>query len=193
MALQAILNLAREQVGLFTAGKLLLNRHYALLVAHLLVNPQEVEHACDLPAPYPWPFVVRLDSEGTPYLDVQPDITEEQRAGPAKRVAAALGGPFKQARALERGTTPVAVDRRARKKQAQLEAGKVAYELYPRYTLEGIVTHPKFRQAVAEIAATTTTGKRPAVTTRSTVLRYINLYLAAEGRPPLPRGRPRKH
>jgi hypothetical protein len=192
-SLQAITNLARERVKLFTERKLLLNRHYALLVAHLLVSPDEIHHARDIPPPYPWPFVVRLDPEDTPYLDVQPDIPEEQREGPAKRVAAALGGPFKQARALERGTTPAAVERRAQKRQAEVEVGKVGYELYPHHTLEGIVIHPRFMRAVAKIAETTTTGKRPAVTKPSTVLRYINLYIAAEGLPPLPRGRPRKH
>jgi hypothetical protein len=185
MALQAILNLVRESIGLFTPGKLLLNCHYRLLAAHLLVSHVEVQQARDLPPPYPWPFVIRLDAEDTPYLDRQPDLADEQRAA-ADRLETALRGSLKQAAPLPRGTRPAAVDRRAQKHQAQLEIGRVANELYKTKTPEAIVTHPTFTAALDDYRRTT--GTPLCIRSGKTVLRYINLYRQAEGLPPLRRG-----
>jgi hypothetical protein len=160
MGLQAIVNLARERVGLFTERKLLLNRHYALLLGHLLAHPQEIRHACAIPPPYPWPFVIRLDSERTPSLDVQPDI---RRPLPdlARSLAGALHSSLRQAGPAPYGAlakAPGAQDTSVPRKRKGLspERRRVAQvadrlmKLYPDLTLSAIRQHPLFEPAQIE-------------------------------------------
>jgi hypothetical protein len=187
MALQAILNLLREPIGLFTPGKLLLNAHYRLLAAHLLVSPEEIRQADALPTPYPWPFVIVLDAEGTPSLDRQPDLADEQRRA-ADRLESALRGSLKQAPPLPRGTRPAAVEKRTKKDQARFELGRVANELYKTTTPEAILAHPRFIAALEE--ARRATGATLHVGSADAVLRLITPYRQAVGLRLLPRGRP---
>ena len=152
---QCKINLAREQIGLCTKGKLLVNRHYTLLLAHLLVFPEEIHHARDIPPPYPWPFVIRLDAEGTPYLDRQADITKRQWPL-AKRIEKELQRQSKQAGRLPNRSLPktaktpdvsLECHEMSAKRRSVAEVVDRVMRLHPNKSWTFIRTHPLFEDA----------------------------------------------
>ncbi len=101
-ASQIVINLLRKGVGLFTPSDLTLNKHYALLIAHILLCPDDIVTAETIPDPYPWPFVIRRKAQGTPYVEVQVDAESGLRRA-AARVEGALHKSLQQAEPLPYG------------------------------------------------------------------------------------------
>ncbi len=188
VAFQVIANTIREGAGVFTAGKVRRNKHYALLVAHLLFWPEEIRQGGDIfDLCYPWPFVIRIDEEGSPRLERQEDIRDEGW-GIAQRIEAALFDDARQVDRLPYGTSQTARSRRDMKAERRLFAGEIANRLYETNSAEEIAKLPAFT------AALTADGGAVVGTIKSGdgVRKLIRLYREANNLPPLPRGRPPK-
>jgi hypothetical protein len=188
LAFQVIANTIREGAGVFTPGKLRRNKHYALLVAHLLFWPEEIGKGADIfDLCYPWPFVIKIDEEGSARLERQEDIRDEGWAA-AQRIEATL---FEDARQIDRlpyGTSPAAIDRRGMKAKRRLYAGEIANRLYETNDPEAIAKHSAFKAALAADGGAVV-GK---IGSGDRVLKLIRQYREANNLPRLPRGRPRK-
>jgi len=150
LAFQVITNTMREGAGVFTSGKVRRNKHYALLIAHMLCWPEEIHTGADLlPDCYPWPFVIKIDEEGTPRLERQDDIRGEGW-GIAQRIETALFDEARQADPLPYGTHPATESRRGERSDRRLLAGEVAYRLRQEGVgLKVIRTHPEFVAALS--------------------------------------------
>ncbi len=158
---QAAINVLRKEIGLFTPGKLRLNKHYNLLLAHLLLSPDEIHHAHDISVCYPWPFILRLDDEGSAHLERQRDITTSLQLA-ANKVERALFENEKQALRLARRASRKTVQKRNQHQDEQLSLGKIGYDLHTgpeRINYEGILIHPRFTSARERmVTKITTTG-----------------------------------
>lgn len=129
LAFQVIANTIREGAGVFTPGKLRRNKHYALLVAHLLFWPEEIRQGADIfELCYPWPFIIRIDEEGSARLDRQEDIRDEGW-DIAQRIETTLFEHARQADPLPYGTSSLAINRRKETANRRLAAGSIGYRL----------------------------------------------------------------
>ena len=188
LAFQVITNTIREGAGVFTAGKVRRNKHYALLVAHMLCWPEEIREGSDIfDSCYPWPFVIKVDEEGTPRLERQEDIRGEQW-DIAQRIETTLFEEARQADRLPHGASHTARGRRDMKAQRRLYAGEIANRLYDTMPPKTIAKHPAFKDALmADDGAAI--GR---IESDDGVRKLIRLYREAHNLPPLPRGRPSK-
>ena len=188
LAFQVVTNTIREGAGVFTLGKLRRNKHYGLLVAHMLCWPEPIEDASQILEPgYPWPFIIKVDEEGTPRLERQEDIRGEQW-DIAQRIETALFEDARQVDRLPHGASHTAKSRRDMKVERRLFAGEIANRLYDTIPPEAIAKHAAFKAALM-------TDDGPAIgriASGDGVRKLIRLYREAHNLPPLPRGRPPK-
>jgi len=76
-----ILNGQRLVASVFSLDNLRANKHYGLLLAHLIWCPDHIDDAAQLMAPlYPWPLVLKQDEVGILRLERQEDIGDSQWA-----------------------------------------------------------------------------------------------------------------
>jgi len=180
----------RDGVGVFTPGKLCRNKHYALLVAHAILWPDEIHAGADLlPDCYPWPFVIKLDEEGSPRLERQEDIRGEGW-DLAQRIETALFAVARQADDLPYGASAASVERRERGTRARLDAGRIVDRLYDEEQgkpgiIERIKKHRDFK-------AVWSNPDLQLVGVDDNIRAVRNEYRRAQGLPPVNRGRPRK-
>ncbi len=82
LGFEIVLNTQREAAGVFSPDNLRANKHYALLLSHLIWCPDPIHDAANLIAPpYPWPVVlVKRDAAETVRLERQEDIGDSQWA-----------------------------------------------------------------------------------------------------------------
>ncbi len=96
---EVILNTQREVAGVFSPENLRANKHYFLLLAHLIWCPDPINDASHLIAPpYPWPFLLKQDEVKTFRLERQEDIGDTQWKI-AEQIERKLFRDAKQARA----------------------------------------------------------------------------------------------
>lgn len=181
-------NKMREGAHVFTPGKLRRNKHYFLLIAHLLLWPEEVHAGADLlPHCYPWPFIIKIDEEGTPRLERQEDIRGEGW-DIAQRIEMTLFEDTRQVDRLPYGTSQTAKSRRDIKVERRLLAGEIANRLYDTMDPETIAKHPAFKVALTADDGSVV-GR---IDSGDGVLKLIRHYRGTHNLPPLPRGRPQK-
>lgn len=111
LGFEVVLNTQREAAGVFSPDSLRANKHYALLLAHLIWCPDPIHDAANLIAPpYPWPVVlVKRDAAETFRLERQEDIDDSQWEV-AERCERQLFREAKQTRAY--GVSAAAAGRR---------------------------------------------------------------------------------
>ncbi len=188
LAFQVITNTIREGAGVFTPGKLRRNKHYYLLVGHVLCWPEEIREGSDIIDPcYPWPFVIKVDEEGSPRLERQEDIRGEQW-DIAQRIEMTLFEDARQVDRLPYGTSQTAKTRRDIKVERRLLAGEIANRLYETMDPETIAKHPAFKTALTADDGSVV-GR---IDSGDGVLKLIRHYRGTHNLPPLPRGRPQK-
>ncbi len=188
LAFQVITNTIREGAGVFTPGKLRRNKHYYLLVGHLLCWPEEIREGSDIIDPcYPWPFVIKIDEEGSPRLERQEDIRGEQW-DIAQRIEMTLFEDARQVDRLPYGTSQTAKSRRDMKAERRLFAGEIANRLYETNGAEEIAENPAFTAALTADDGSVV-GR---IGSGDGVRKLIRLYRETNNLPPLPRGRPPK-
>jgi len=190
LAFQVVTNTIREGAGVFTLGKLRRNKHYGLLVAHMLCWPEPIEDASQILEPgYPWPFIIKVDEEGTPRLERQEDIRGEQW-DIAQRIETTLFEDARQADDLPYGASPTAVERRERVTRARLDAGRIVDRLYDEEQGKpGIIERIKER---GEFVAVWSNLDPQLADTADNIRAVRKEYRRALGLPPVNRGRPRK-
>lgn len=94
-----VLNGQRLVAGVFSLDNLRANKHYALLLAHLIWCPDPIDDAAHLIAPpYPWPFLLKQDEVKTFRVERQEDIGDTQWKI-AEQIERKLFRDAKQARA----------------------------------------------------------------------------------------------
>jgi len=185
---QVVANKMREGAGVFTPGKLRRNKHYFLLMAHVLLWPEEIRAGSDIiDLCYPWPFVIVLDEERTPRLQRQEDIRGEGW-DIAQRIETTLFEDARQADDLPYGASPTAVERRERVTRARLDAGRVVDRLYDEEQgkpgiIERIRKHRDFE-------AVWSNPDLQLVGVDDNIRAVRNEYRRAQGLPPVNRGRP---
>jgi hypothetical protein len=188
-------NVLRDKLGLFTEDFLLVNRHYTIMLAHVVVHPARITQASDLPVPYPWPFVIRVDQEETPALDRQHDLTTKQDKL-ADRIDRALRASPKQG---GRATYGAQSERWSQRGRARYNAGAKAYRLTERYVMAAIPGSPEFKENKEELEAAgvevpTEEGTYSSDSVRKWVSQLIEDFRETHpGLPPPRRGRPRRH
>lgn len=188
LAFQVITNTIREGAGVFTPGKLRRNKHYHLLIAHMLCWPEEIREGSDIIDPcYPWPFVIKIDEEGSPRLERQEDIRGEQW-DIAQRIEMTLFEDARQVDRLPYGTSQTAKSRRDMKAERRLFAGEIANRLYETNSAEEIAENPAFTAALTADDGSVV-GR---IKSGDGVRKLIRLYRETNNLPPLPRGRPPK-
>jgi len=190
LAFQVITNTIREGAGVFTPGKLRRNKHYFLLMAHVLLWPEEIRAGSDIiDLCYPWPFVIVLDEERTPRLQRQEDIRGEGW-DIAQRIETTLFEDARQADDLPYGASPTAVERRERVTRARLDAGRIVDRLYDEEQGKpGIIERIKER---GEFVAVWSNLDPQLADTADNIRAVRKEYRRALGLPPVNRGRPRK-
>ncbi len=182
----------RAQAKVFDPATVRANRHYGLLIGHLIVCPDPIHTAAEIPEPaYPWPFVIVLSAGATPRVERQEDIGHGQWKI-AERIERRLFKNAQQARVY--GASPAAVERQAKVARARQDAARVVCRLYDEGRQSGkasgaiignIIRHDDF------IAACSVPGAEVGVTER-TVRALHKEGRLARGEP-LPRsGRPTK-
>lgn len=194
VAFQVVTNRLREGVGVFTPGKLHRNKHYYLLVAHMLCWPEPIEDGHDIiDWAYPWPFVIVLDEERTPRLQRQEDIRGEGW-DIAQRIETALFEEARQTDPLPYGASAAAVERHDRRHdraiRARVNVGRVVDRLYDEEQGKpGIFERIRKRD---EFVAVWSNPDLQLANTDDNIRAVRNDYRRAQGLPPVNRGRPRK-
>lgn len=174
----------RDDIGLFTPGRWRLNRHYDLLLAHLLLWPDNLKRASQIPDPYPWPFILRLDKENAAHLERQRDITTSLQLA-ADRVERALFEGEKQAPPLARRASRKTLQKRDQRKDDRLRLGDIGYHLNSgRFPIkyEAILEHSKFIEA-QKAMKTKITSTGALSTAIHAYCKANNLPLPEQGRP----------
>jgi len=121
----------RAQAKVFDPATVRANRHYGLLIGHLIVCPDPIHTAAEIPEPaYPWPFVIVLPTQATPRVERQEDIGHEQWKI-AERIERRLFKNAKQARVY--GASPAAVERHSKVARARQAAALVVCRLYDEF------------------------------------------------------------
>ncbi len=174
---QAVIDILRREIHLFTPGKLRLNKHYALLLAHLLLSPDEIHHAHDISVCYPWPFILRLDDEGSAHLERQRDITTDQQLA-ANMVERALFASEKQAPPMPRHPSRKAKAKRNEQQRELLQLGAIAYHLN-----SGQIPIPYSRILGWHEFTEPQKTMKTKITSRAGVSRAIHAYCKANDKP----------
>lgn len=179
-------NILRDEAGVFTPGKLRVNKHYTLLIAHMLCWHKEIRDAKQIIRAYPWPFVVRIDEEGTPRVDRQPDIRGDQW-DLASRIERTLFDSIQQTGALAYGTHPTTMAKGKERADQRLVAGGVAYRLRQ----DGVKGNAICKTKTFVDALTMSDGSVIGAPTKASgVWRYIDDYRKANNLPPPKPGEP---
>ncbi len=123
-----VLNGQRLVAGVFSLDNLRGNKHYALLLAHLIWCPDPIDDAAHLIAPpYPWPFLLKHDEVKTFRLERQEDIGHAQWQI-AERIERRLFKNAQQARVY--GTSTASQERQAKIVVARQEAARIVCQHY---------------------------------------------------------------
>lgn len=187
---EVILNTQREVAGVFSPDRLRSNKHYYLLLAHLIWCPAPITegNVADIIAPYPWPFVIRHDEMNIPRMEPQEDLGPDMEVT-AMRVHRDLQRDARQA-ARTYDVSRAEVERRERVKQARLDAGRVANILYKEYERQGkdniiarIMKHDDFKKMCRRPGAEINITRRNVQLLRKEYLEAIEGYSPKRGRP----------
>jgi len=118
----------RAQAKVFDPATVRANRHYGLLIGHLIVCPDPIHTAAEIPEPaYPWPFVIVLPTGATPRVERQEDISHGQWKI-AERIERRLFKNAQQARVY--GASTASQERQAKIAVARQEAARIVCQHY---------------------------------------------------------------
>ena len=117
-----------HSVGLASEGALHPNRQYEELVALMLLWPEPIEDAHELPW-LPLGFGVEDDGRTPPQVPTEPDIRSRMRDA-ADRIRGYLHRPWQQYGASPHGSSTKSKRNKAAKDEAKLDAGRKAYKLW---------------------------------------------------------------
>jgi len=188
LGFEIVLNTQREAAGVFSPDNLHANKHYGLLLAHLIWCPDHIDDAAQLMAPlYPWPFVLKRDEVGILRLERQEDIGDSQWPI-AERIERRLFKDAKQVRVY--GVSAASDARQEKMTRTRLDTGRVVDHLYDE--LRGAPDiWGQVKKRLAQMGAWNV-SKLGITDTEDNLRAVRNDYRASQGLPPAERGRPRK-